>query len=316
MRNILITLTLCVLTLTNSNVFAEGYDESRRTERLGLSFYDGRPLYVVGFGRLPGNASSAPTRCLVYRVYTGDKLSDYGTSDQGDGRSEPIYENGQYVEMMFYHYVLDDAGEPVILSTSGSFAPGKESEFVRYHLKNLQFTVSSGDIGVSVFDAISERSRPWLLPALGVALAFFGVRYCYRLLLRLIQGESGVGLGGATDSNVSASRGDNLFSGDYARTSSVATSDNDWETADVSNADEYATGEALGQEFTPKAVASNVDLQNEWSRLSESERAELLGDDFGGAPFGGRAYPRRQGNYYVDLERDNYYVDLTDEDER
>ncbi len=190
MRNFLIALMLCVLTLTTSNVFAEGYDESRRTERFGLSFYDGRPLYVFGFGRLPGNSFSAPTRCLVYRVYTGDKLSDYGTIDQGDGRGEQIYENGQYVEMMFYHYVLDDAGEPVILSTSGSFAPGNESQFVSYHLKNLTFTVSGGDLAVETYDNILPNAQDWARRGILLAVALLVISAGSNKFRELTSGET------------------------------------------------------------------------------------------------------------------------------
>lgn len=316
MRNILTVLTLCVLTLITSSVFANEYDETKRMERLGLSYYDGRPLYVVMFGFTGPDYAPVGYSMSYYRVFTGDNLSDFGTSSfQGEGRKAVVTYGDITVQERYFYSVIDADGMTVFSSNDAYSDP--------YRAWTLELIerypppqYASEDIGVYTFDAISERSRTWLLPALGVALALFGVRYCYRLLVRMICGESGVGLGGATESIVSASRGDDSVSGDYARASSVATSDSAWENVDVSNADEYATGEALGQEFTPKAVASNVDLQNEWSRLSESERAELLGDDFGGAPFGDRAYPRRQGNYYVDLERDNYYVDLTDEDER
>jgi len=190
MRNILITLTLCVLTLTNSNVFAEGYDESRRTERLGLSFYDGRPLYVVGFGRLPGNASSPPTRYLVYRVYTGDKLSDYGTHDYGDGRNGQIFENGQYVEMMLYHYVLDDAGEPVVLSSTAGFAPGKEAEFVRYHLKILTFSADVGDLAVETYDNILPDAQAWARRGILLAVALLVITTGLNKFRELISGDS------------------------------------------------------------------------------------------------------------------------------
>ncbi|MBQ2791019.1 MAG: hypothetical protein IJE97_15390, partial [Thermoguttaceae bacterium] len=76
MRNILITLTLCVLTLTTSNVFAEGYDESKRTERLGLSFYDGRPMILLRISYLYPNATVTDPRLEVVRLKTGDVLEN------------------------------------------------------------------------------------------------------------------------------------------------------------------------------------------------------------------------------------------------
>ncbi len=309
MRNFLTGLTLCFFMLTVSNVFAAKYDDSKRSERLGLSFYDGRPLYIIRFGCDVVDRSL--TRADLIRVRTGSNLTDYGIPN-GSGVIVDYVRNdaGKMYEYGYSFYGVDENGDLIPLHSATLSYP-----YYQEMLDLLSMRLSPDDVAVNIFDAISERSKSWLLPALGVALALFGVRYCYRLLVRMVQGESGVGLGGATDLSVTASRGDDSFSNDYSGAVSVATLVNAWENADVSNADEYATGEAFGREFTPKAVASNVDLQNEWSRLSESERAELLGDDFG-APFGGRAYPGRQGNYYVDLERDNYYVDLTNEDER
>lgn len=291
MRNYLIVLTLCVITLTTSNVFAEKFDESRRTERLGLSFFDGRPLYFAYLYGRPTVMGAVEYRIETYRVYTGDVLEDLGRYDEASGGVYPPSQDGMAA---WCFYARADDGQ-LTLICSGQYdniVNKKPDHWVSQALLNFDPGVSSGDIGVYAFDAISERLKPWLLPALGVALALFGVRYCYRLLVRMVQGESGVGLVGSNDSSVSASRGDDSFSGDYSRTSGLATSDNAWERGDVSNADEYATGKAFGREFTPKAVASNVDLQNEWSRLLEEERTELLGDAFEG-DFVGRMYPRR-----------------------
>ncbi|MBQ6829301.1 MAG: hypothetical protein IJO46_14925, partial [Thermoguttaceae bacterium] len=199
MRNVLIILTLCFASLASSTVFAAGYDESQRTERLGLSYYDGRPLYVVGFGREPstGGGSLKPANCWVYRVYSGDKLSDYGTSDYMDGRKGTVYENGQAIEVVFYQYVIDDSGEPQVLTTNPAFLPGTSTSYIEYHLKNLRFTASSGDLGVSVFDAISERVKTWVLAAIIFAGTFLCAKFGFRELLRF----AATGLGDKSDAS-------------------------------------------------------------------------------------------------------------------
>ena len=66
MRNILTLLTLFLLVFASSNAAnAIDYDESKRTERLGLSYYDGRPLYVVMFGYIRAGSSPANLRSVT-----------------------------------------------------------------------------------------------------------------------------------------------------------------------------------------------------------------------------------------------------------
>ena len=196
MRNILIILMLCFASLASSTVFAAGYDESQRTERLGLSYYDGRPLYVVGFGREPstGGGSLKPANCWVYRVYSGDKLSDYGTSDYMDGRKGTVYENGQAIEVVFYQYVIDDSGEPQVLTTNPAFLPGTSTSYIEYHLKNLRFTASSGDVAVDIFDAmlepLSEMLRGWLGVVLAIGAVMFGWNFIRELWTLDFSGKS------------------------------------------------------------------------------------------------------------------------------
>ena len=309
MRNILTVLMLFVLTLTTSSVFAEKFDESKRTERMGLSFYDGRPMYYLYLGRPDGSSISGvpyPAESLYLhaeRLRTGDNIADLPKYRENDGYV--VMYSSDHSDFIIYGY--DKDGNLEFLSNTGL---PDSSNWMQTALKAYGpaaiAQASTGDLGISIFDTVSERLKPWLLPALGVALALFGVRYCYRLLVRMVQGESGVGLGGG-NKDVSASRDDYGTSSDYVRPS-FEVRDN-LEQVDVSNADEYATGAAFGREFTSKAVASNVDLQNEWSRLSASERAELLGDafesDFGGSPFGERAYPRRNNDFYNLIDEEN-----------
>lgn len=280
MRNFLIALMLCVLTLTTSNVFAEGYDESRRTERFGLSFYDGRPLYVVGFGRLPGNSFSAPTRCLVYRVYTGDKLSDYGTSDYGDGRGEQIYENGQYVEMMFYHYVLDDAGEPVILSTSGSFAPGNESQFVSYHLKNLTFTVSGGDLAVETYDNILPNAQDWARRGILLAVALLVISAGSNKFRELTSGETQTTVKEEKKADATSSQEERATVRKIREAAKLGKLGGGLDERFLSESErreyDFITGKAFGLEFDDKVRASNKLFLDAFNRLPRYEQEALL----------------------------------------
>lgn len=282
MRNSLLILALIAVSVfSTSSVFAEGFDESKRSERLGLSFYDGRPLYVASF-TVP-YASGYGSGFDLYRVNSGDTLSNYGDFDSptySDCRCEYVRENGAIVQRLFFFYCVDDDGEPVLLGGESEITSNfADLNFVKKAFASTTFTASSGDVGVYTFDVISQRSKLWLLAALGFSVAFFWVFYCYRLLIRMSQGAVGVGLGGASDSSAfSGTRDESNFS-DFLRTSHGSVSDNVYES-DVSNVDAYATGEAFDRTFSKKVVVSNVDLQNEWSRLSEVERAELLGDVF------------------------------------
>ena len=121
MRNILTVLTLFVLTLTTSSVFAESYDESKRTERLGLSYYDGRPLYVVMFGFTnDDNGKAVGYNMAYYRIYTGDDLKDFGTSNfdprYGLGRTATVYYGDLKVSERYFYSVIDADGMVVYTS--------------------------------------------------------------------------------------------------------------------------------------------------------------------------------------------------------
>lgn len=284
MRNILIILTLCFASLASSTVFAAGYDESQRTERLGLSYYDGRPLYVVGFGREPstGGGSLKPANCWVYRVYSGDKLSDYGTSDYMDGRKGTVYENGQAIEVVFYQYVIDDSGEPQVLTTNPAFLPGTSTSYIEYHLKNLRFTASSGDVAVDIFDAmlepLSEMLRGWLGVVLAIGAVMFGWNFIRELWTLDFSGKS-KGKNGKAPAPLSyakLSRRDRSLYEDAALGSIGIESSQLLVPKEIKKDVDFVTGAAFGLKFDEKTRESNRLLMEMFNRLSSKEQKAIL----------------------------------------
>lgn len=281
MRNSLLILALLAVSVfSTSSVFAEGFDESKRSERLGLSFYDGRPLYVASF-TVP-YASGYGSGFDLYRVYTGDSLSSYGDFDSptySDCRCEYVRENGAIVQRLFFFYCVDDDGEPVLLGGESEITSNfADLNFVKRAFASTTFTASSGDVGLSMFDGISERARQWIIAALIFAGGVFSVKYGFREMLRF----AGSGLSSKASSLASsvssykreidskAEERENFaaFQRSYDAIRELASAD--------ASADAYATGEAYGLTFTSKIVQSNQILQESWSRLSEEDRNFLL----------------------------------------
>ena len=165
MRNILTVLTLCVLTLTTSSVFAESYDNSKRTERFGLSYYDGRPLYVVMFG-YTSDANGKPIGygMSYYRMYTGDDLADFGDKNHnpkyGLGREATVTYGDLTVQERYFYSVIDADGM-VVYTTN----PNYSYPYYDWTLKLLerypppQYT--SEDLAVKTYDEIAPEAQSW-----------------------------------------------------------------------------------------------------------------------------------------------------------
>ena len=209
MRNFLLFLTLCALTLTASNVFAAKFDESKRTERFGLSFYDGRPLYVGSFLR---NENGAPqgSRYELFRVYTGDDLLDYGehsSSYYSDCRYTDYYDdNGVLSTRFFFLYVVDDNGEPLILG--GDTASGgnlSQQSFVRLALESMTFTVSGGDFAVETYDNILPTAQDWARRGILLAVALLVISAGSNKFRELTSGCSNISSQDEKKSNGAAS---------------------------------------------------------------------------------------------------------------
>ncbi len=286
MRSFLIALMLCVLTLTTSNVFAEGYDESKRTERFGLSFYDGRPLYVGSFVRVE-NGAQQDSRYELFRVYTGDDLLDYGdysSSTYSDCRYTDYYdENGVLSTRFFFLYVVDDNGEPLILG--GDTASGgnlSQQRFLRLALESMTFTASSSDVAVDIFDAmlepLSEMLRGWLGVVLAIGAAMFGWNFIRELSTLDFSGKSKGknGKASAPLSYAKLSRRDRSLYEDAALGSLGIESSQLLVPKEIKKDVDFVTGAAFGLKFDEKTRESNRLLMEMFNRLSSKEQKAIL----------------------------------------
>ncbi len=282
MRNILTVLTLCVLALTTSNVFAVQYDESKRTERMGLSFYDGRPMYLLTFSR-PTGALLPSYPPGVSRLEAARLRSDVDISEFDGYRP-----NGGYVgstegtRSILIAYASDaNDGEFVILEAGSSLANSKwVQELMARDLDSAIATasLSGGDVGISVFDAISERVKTWVLAGLIFAGTFLCAKFGFREMLRF----AGTGLGGKSSAASLTSASSDVSDDREAKKAERENFEafkRSWDAIrELGSADAYATGEAYGLTFTAKVVKSNQILQESWSRLSEEERQFLTNE--------------------------------------
>lgn len=275
MRNILTVLTLCVLTLTTSSVFADVYDESKRTERMGLSFYDGRPLYIVKFGRYAETLESC-SQLEYIRVHSGASLDDYG-SRYRDGVNVEMFrdDNGNFIEFLFFIYSVDENGvlKPLFDESVLQGRPFYEEAIASY-----SSGVSPGDLGISVFDSIAERVKTWVLAGLIFAGSFLCAKFGFREMLRFV----GTGLGGKSSAASLTSASSDVSDDREAKKAERENFEafrRSWDAIrELGAADAYATGEAYGLTFTAKVVKSNQILQESWSRLSEDERQFLTNE--------------------------------------
>lgn len=281
MRNILTVLTLCVLTLTTSNVFADVYDESKRTERFGLSFYDGAPMYLIYFSRPGGpQQSSYPngaTTMRVERLRSDQRLEDMSGYQQGYGFVWIGSKVGGTSNGICYGF--DDDGSLEELEAIDDLATSRWLQtLLREQGPGQLVLASTGDVGISVFDSVAERVKTWVLAGLIFAGSFLCAKFGFREMLRF----AGTGLGGKSGAA-------SLTSGSYDvsddREAKKAERENfeafkrSWDAIrELGAADAYATGEAYGLTFTAKVVKSNQILQESWSRLSEDERQFLTNE--------------------------------------
>lgn len=282
MRNILIILTLCLLTLTTSSVFAEGFDESKRSERLGLSFYDGRPLYVASF-TVP-YVSGYRSNFDLYRVNTGASLSDYGDFDSptySDCRCEYVRENGVIVQRLFFFYCVDDDGEPVLLGGESEITSNfADLNFVKKAFASATFTAGSGDVAIDIFDAmlesISEMLRGWL----GIVLAIGGVMLSWNFICGLwtLDFSNKKNSKDRRDSlsYTKLSRYDRRYYEDAAVGSLGLESSQLLIPKKIKKDVDFVTGATFGLNFDEKTRESNRLLMEMFDRLSVREQKEVL----------------------------------------
>ncbi|MBP3530911.1 MAG: hypothetical protein J6K25_06985 [Thermoguttaceae bacterium] len=184
MRNFLIALMLCVLTLTISNVFAEDYDETRRTERFGLSFYDGRPLYIIRFGCDVVDRSL--TRADLIRVHTGSNLTDYGVPN-GSGVIVDYVRNdaGKMYEYGYSFYGVDENGDLIPLHSATFGYP-----YYQEMLDLLSPRLSPGDLAVETYDNILPNAQDWSRRGILLAVALFVLSTGLNKFRELTSGEA------------------------------------------------------------------------------------------------------------------------------
>lgn len=298
MRNILITLMLCALTLMASNVFAAKYDKSRRTERSGLSFYDGRPLYVGSFVRSE-NGTPQGSRYELFRVYTGDDLLDYGehsSSYYSDCRYTDYYdENGVLSTRFFFLYVVDDNGEPLILggdTTSGGNL--SQQSFLRLALESMTFTVSSGDLGLNITDELFEMAKD----IFGEFFPFFAGIFALAAGSKYFEHLAKTGVKKKKNSAIVPTRATQEYFtlekevDQFSLASPNANSNKDLESnerrrfldrlagndVEETNSvrESYITGARWGREFSEELQESNRRLLNDFEALDDFYRERLI----------------------------------------
>ena len=283
MRNILTVLTLCVLTLTTSSVFAESYDESKRSERIGLSFYDGAPMYLLYFRRPnplpPGSSFYEPipgATMQVERLRSGERIEERNGYNVALGI---VADKNSGSTATFISYAYDDAGNLVPMESGSTISNTAWIQALFREQGPGQLALaSSGDLGISVFDSIAERVKTWVLAGLIFAGSFLCAKFGFREMLRF----AGTGLGGKSSAASLTSASSDVSDDREAKKAERENFEafcRSWDAIrELGAADAYATGEAYGLTFTAKVVKSNQILQESWSRLSEDERQFLTNE--------------------------------------
>lgn len=288
MRNILILLTLCVLALTTSNVFGEVYDESKRTERLGLSYYDGRPLYVVMFG-YTGGSNGEPSigySMAYYRMYTGDNLDDFGTNDfdfyEANGRMATVRYGDTKVSERYFYSVIDADGMIVYAGNHPNYTEPYVGWARDLLMKYPPPKYSESDVAVDIFDAmlepLSEMLRGWLGVVLAIGAVMFGWNFIRELWTLDFSGKpkGKNGKASAPLSYAKLSRRDRSLYEDAALGSIGIESSQLLVPKEIKKDVDFVTGAAFGLKFDEKTRESNRLLMEMFNRLSSKEQKAIL----------------------------------------
>ena len=189
MRNFLTILTLCVLTLTTSNVFAAKFDASRRTEHFGLSFYDGRPLYFAYLYGKPTVMGAVEYRMETYRVHTGDVLEDLGRYDEASGGVYPPYQDGMAA---WCFYARADDGQLTLICQGqyDNIVNKKPDHWVSQALLNFDPGVSADDLAVTTYDNILPNAQDWARRGILLAVALLVLSTGSNKFRELTSGET------------------------------------------------------------------------------------------------------------------------------
>jgi len=281
MRNFLIFLTLCALTLTTSNVFAEKFDASRRTERFGLSFYDGRPLYFAYLYGRPTVMGAVEYRMETYRVHTGEVIEDLGRYDELSGGVYPPSQGG--MAAWCFYARADDGQLTLICSGQYDNVVNKNPDhWVSQALLNFDPGVSAEDLAVTTYDNILPNSQDWARRGILLAVALLVLSTGSNKFRELTSGGSKVSSNGEDKAGSGAlaydklSRSDRkLFDAAVSGTLATGLSER-LLSKDLRDAADFISGRAFGLEFDVKVQNSNRILLESFGRLSQEEQDALL----------------------------------------
>ena len=281
MRNILLILTLCVVSLTSSrSVFAEIYDDSKRTERMGLSYYDGRPMYFLSVAR-PLDRPHYPLYLEATRVHTGEDISDYPNYHKGTGYV--IIEGATSKDFVIYGY--DKDGNLEYLSGAGDpDNSGWMQEALRLYGPSAiaEASLTGGDVAVDIFDVmlepLSEMLRGWLGVVLAIGAVMFGWNFVRELSTLDFSGKSkGKNSKASTSlSYANLSRRERSFYEDAALGSIGIESSQLLVPKEIKKDVDFVTGAAFGLKFDEKTRESNRLLMEMFNRLSSKEQKAIL----------------------------------------
>ena len=284
MRNILIVLTLFALTLTTSNVFANVYDESKRTERLGLSFYDGRPLYVVMFAlTYDGSGKSNGFGMAYYRMYTGDRLDDFGQADftsyNGQGRSAVVRYGNLQVHERYFYSVIDSEGMVVYTGHPAYVYP--YTDWTRELLKQYpppKYT--SGDLAVKTYDRILPNAQDWARRGILLAVALLVISTGLNKFRELTSGEAQTTVKEEKKVDATSSQEERATVRKIREAAKLGKLGGGLDERFLSESErrehDFITGKAFGLEFDDKVRASNKLFLDAFNRLPRYEQEALL----------------------------------------
>ncbi len=262
----------------------EVYDETKRTERLGLSYYDGRPLYIAELGSnvtaLSGITSAENIlSCRLVRASSEleitDVLNGSYTSDAHPGiYKKTVNQNGEFYCLYYGFFCVSDDGQLDLLSGSVRFPSAVQNALASAYARNML----AEETGVEVYDGMGGVFKRWFPVALGFGLAFFSIKSFRRYLFQFL--TSSASNGGNFESAFNSMRNDARLDRDIRKKSKeLAQRVEAYSTAEAV-IDDLTSGKAYGVEFSAKLVDSNRKLQNAWKRLTAEERQMLL-DELG-----------------------------------
>lgn len=282
MRNILTVLMLFVLTLTTSSVFAEKFDESKRTERFGLSFYDGAPMYYVNI-KLNYENDDLVDSLSVDRLRTGDNIADL----------DRYFEYGGYVlvdapttaDMLIYGY--DDSGSLTLLdSGKPGVVPSSILKYVKINGPGAlaMARLGAGDLAVETYDEIAPEAQAWARRGIMLAVLLLALSAGLNKFRELTSGGASTSetdaKAGSLSATIQESREERATMRKIHDAAMMGNLGGGLDERFLSETErrehDFITGKAFGLTFDDKVRASNKLFLESFNRLSQYEQEALL----------------------------------------